>query len=188
MRIIGGKFRGKTLQAPKGRDTRPTADRTREALFNILAHGKAAVDLNGLAVLDLYCGTGALGLEAMSRGAARGVFIDRDPEALKLAKANAASMGLWRDCVMLGLDGGHLPPPARAVKAPLDLVFMDPPYGAGLVLPALLALGAKGWLKPEAVLVIEMGAEESLEPPRGYALLDERMYGAAKLYFLKRLP
>ena len=187
MRIVGGKFRGKTLQAPTGRDTRPTADRTREALFNILAHGKAAVDLDGIAVLDLYCGTGALGLEAMSRGAARGVFVDRDPAALKLARANAASMGLWRDCVMLGLDGGHLPPPARAVKAPLDLAFLDPPYGAGLVPPALLALGAKGWLKPEAVVVVEMGAEEELVIPRGYELLDDRTYGAARLYFLKRL-
>jgi len=188
MRIVGGRFRGKILQAPPGPETRPTSDRARESIFNILAHGKPAIALDGISVLDLFCGTGALGLEAMSRGAAHGLFADRDPEALRVARANAASMGLWRDCLHLRLDGGHLGPPPRAAKAPYGLVFMDPPYNSGLALPALLALGGKGWIQPGTILVIEVGAEEAFVPPRGYEQLDERVYGAAKVHFLKKLP
>lgn len=188
MRIVGGKFRGKTLQAPPGPDTRPTSDRARESIFNILAHGKAAIDLDGISVLDLFCGTGALGLEAMSRGAGHGLFADRDAEALRVARANAASMGLWRDSLHLRLDGAHLGPPPRAAKAPYDLVFMDPPYHSGMVLPALLALGGKGWIRPGTVLVVEVAADEAFAAPRGYEQLDERTYGAAKVHFLKKLP
>ncbi|MEK9672355.1 MAG: 16S rRNA (guanine(966)-N(2))-methyltransferase RsmD [Rhodospirillaceae bacterium] len=186
MRIVGGKYRGKKLRAPEGRDLRPTSDRARQAIFNILAHGKAAYDLDGIRVIDLFCGTGAMGLEAISRGAAGGVFIDRDPAALKLVKENAASMGVWRDCLVLGLDGTKLPPPPRAAHAPVDIAFIDPPYGEGLAEPALLALQGKGWLKPGGLAVVEVGAAEDLAVPPAYETSDERTYGAAKVYFLKR--
>jgi len=187
MRIVGGTYRGKKLRAPEGAELRPTSDRTREAVFNILAHGKAAIDLDGITVLDLFCGTGAMGLESMSRGAAKGIFIDISAGSLKLARENAAAMGVWRDCLMVSLDGAHLPPPPRAAKAPVDLAFLDPPYGSELVLPALLGLATRGWLKPGALVVVEVSAKEELTPPVGFALLDERTYGAAKVYFLKRL-
>ena len=187
MRIVAGRFRGKKLTAPEGGDLRPTSDRARESVFNILAHGKAAVDLDGITVADMFCGTGALGLEAMSRGAAFGVFADRNPVHLKIAKDNAAAMGLWRECLMLGLDCTHLAVPPRAAKTPAGLVFVDPPYGMGMADPALRGLLNKNWLTPDATVVVEVGAEESLAGTRGFEVLDERIYGAAKVYFLKRL-
>ena len=177
MRIVAGRFRGKKLAAPEGRDLRPTSDRARESVFNILAHGKAAIDLDGITVADMFCGTGALGLEAMSRGAAFGIFADRNPVHLKIAKDNAAAMGLWRECLMLGLDCTHL----------AGLVFLDPPYGMGMADPALRGLLNKNWLTPDATVVVEVGAEESLAGTRGFEVRDERTYGAAKVYFLKRL-
>lgn len=186
MRIVGGKFRGRKLTAPEGTDLRPTSDRARESIFNILAHGKAAVDLDGITVADMYCGTGALGLEAMSRGAAFGIFADRNPAHLKIAKDNAAGMGLWRECLMLGLDCSHLAVPPRAAKTPAGLVFLDPPYGHGLADPTLRGLLNKNWLTPDATVVVEIGAEETLVGTRGFDVLDERTYGAAKVYFLKR--
>ncbi len=190
MRIVGGKYRGKKLRAPVGPEVRPTADRVRESLFNILVHGRPAEalarGLSGTAVLDLFCGTGAMGLEAMSRGAARGVFVDHDAAALKCAKENAAAMGVWRDCLMLRLDGGRLPPPARATKAPLDMAFLDPPYGHGLAGPALLGLAGRGWLRPGGLAVVEVGAEEDLPVPSGFAVLDDRTIGPARLVFLLR--
>lgn len=186
MRIVGGKFRGKILKAPEGTDLRPTSDRARESIFNILAHGKAAIDLDGITVADFYCGTGALGLEAMSRGAAFGIFADRNPAHLKIARDNAAAMGLWRECLMLGLDCSNLAVPPRAVKQPASLVFMDPPYGHGLADPTLRGLLNKNWLAPGAIVVAEISAEENLRGTRGFTLLDERSYGAAKVYFLKK--
>jgi 16S rRNA (guanine966-N2)-methyltransferase len=187
MRIVGGKFRGKKLIAPEGTDLRPTSDRARESIFNILAHGKAAMDLNGITVLDMFCGTGALGLEAMSRGAAHGVFADRHPGHLKIARDNAAAMGFWRECLMLGLDCSRLVVPPRAAKTPAQLAFIDPPYGHGLADPALRGLLNNKWLAPDATVVIEVGADEELKGDRGFETLDERTYGAAKVYFLKRL-
>lgn len=187
MRIVGGKFRGKKLIAPEGQDLRPTSDRARESIFNILAHGKAAMDLDGITVADMFCGTGALGLEAMSRGAAHGVFADRNPAHLKIAKDNAAAMGFWRECLMLGLDCTHLVIPPRAAKTPAALAFLDPPYGQGMADPALRGLANNNWLTDDATVVVEVGADEDLKGTRGFETLDERTYGAAKVYFLKRL-
>lgn len=190
MRIVGGKFRGKKLAAPEERGgaatLRPTSDRARESIFNILVHGKAAVDFDGLTIADLYCGTGAMGLEAMSRGAAHGVFADRDPRHLKLARDNASAMGLWRECLMVGLDCSHLTVPPRAAKAPCGLVFLDPPYGHGLADPTLRGLLNNRWLTDDATVVVEIGAEENLLGARGFDVLDERTYGAAKVIFLRR--
>lgn len=190
MRIVGGRFRGKKLRAPEGPDTRPTSDRAREAVFNILAHGAAALNLDGVTVVDLFCGTGALGLEALSRGAGRCVFVDNNQATLRIARENAAACGVWRDCLQLALDAGHLPPPPRAAWGAdgerARLALLDPPYGAGLAGPALLGLAAKGWLADGAIVVVEVGADEELAVPRGFEQLDERRYGAAKVYFLKK--
>ena len=124
--------------------------------------------------------------QAMSRGAAFGVFADRNPAHLKIARDNAAAMGLWRECLMLGLDCSNLAVPPRAVKQPANLVFMDPPYGHGLADPTLRGLLNKNWLAPGAIVVVEISAEENLRGTRGFTLLDERSYGAAKVYFLKK--
>jgi 16S rRNA (guanine966-N2)-methyltransferase len=187
MRIVGGALKGRTLKAPGGNELRPTADRVRESLFNVLAHGAGAVDMEGVTVIDVFAGTGALGLEAMSRGAAHGVFIDDDPSALALVRKNAGALGLGRNVTMLRLDAARLPPPPRAAKTPAGLAFLDPPYDSGLVVPALLGLADKGWLAEDAVAVAEVAAQEELEPPKGFEVFDERPYGAARLVFLKKV-
>lgn len=188
MRIVGGKHRGRRIDAPEGRDLRPTSDRARESVFNILEHGAPAVALEGAMVVDLFCGTGALGLEALSRGGAKTVLVDIAEEHLRLARRNAGAIGEVKNIVTLRLDCSRLPPPARVVGAPVDLVFLDPPYGSGLATPALQGLAAKGWLKPGAVAVVEVGAKEPFQAPRGYRVLDERVYGAARVVFVKFEP
>lgn len=185
MRIVAGRHRGRTLKTVPGPAVRPTSDRTRESVFNILAHGIPGFAFDGVTVVDVFCGTGALGLEALSRGASRATFVDSDAAALKCAKENAARLGEWRNVLALRLDAAQIPPPPRAAEAPCALAFLDPPYGAGLLVPALQGLGARGWLAEGAVVVAEMGAKESFEPPRGFTLLQERAYGAAKVAFLR---
>jgi len=164
---------------------RPTSDRTRESVFNILAHGIPDFAFDGVSVVDLFCGTGALGLEALSRGAARATFVDADAAALKCAKENAARLGEWRNVLTLRLDATQIPPPPLAAHAPCALALLDPPYGQGLLVPALQGVAARGWLAENAVVVAEMGAKEPFEPPRGFQLLQERTYGAAKVVFLR---
>jgi 16S rRNA (guanine966-N2)-methyltransferase len=185
VRIVGGKHRGRNLKAPTGRDVRPTSDRTREAVFNILAHGIDGFDLEGASVVDLFCGTGALGLEALSRGACHATFIDSDRTSLALAKENAATVGEWRNVTQLKIDVRRLGPPPLAAKAPCNLAFLDAPYDQGLTLPALLAISNKGWLAKDSVVVVELAEKEALEPPRGLTLVSERVYGAARVVFLQ---
>ena len=192
MRIVGGSLKGRTLKAPprntqKGREPRPTADRVRESLFNVLAHGAGGIDLEGLTVIDVFAGTGALGLEAMSRGAGHGVFIDNDGAALALVRKNAGALGLDRKVTLLRLDAARLPPPPGAARTPAGLAFLDPPYDSGLVPPALLGLKDKGWLVEGAVAVAEVAAKEALELPKGFEVFDERPYGAARLVFLRKI-
>ncbi len=184
MRIVGGRFRGRALEAPSGRDLRPTADRVRESIFNVLAHGVDGFDFDGLTVLDVFAGTGALGLEAMSRGCVHGVFIDADPSAQALTRKNAGALGLGRAVTLLKLDATRLPPPPRIAKTPAGLVFLDPPYEKGLVAPALKGLVNKGWIKQGCVCVVEVAAKEEFDPPREFEILDERTYGAARVIFL----
>ena len=188
MRIVGGQHRGRTIKPPTGRDVRPTSDRTRESMFNILAHGIDDFDLSDISVLDLFCGTGALGLEAQSRGAGHATFIDSDAKSLALAKENAATIGEWRNVTLLKIDSRRLGPPPLAAKAPCQLAFLDDPYGQKLTGPALLALVNNGWLADGAVVVVEVADKEPLEPPRHLKLLDERVYGAAKVMFLRYQP
>ncbi len=182
MRIVAGRHRGRPLAAPRGRTTRPTGERTREALFNVLRHG-LDVDLDGLCVLDLFAGSGALGLEALSRGAARAVFVDHDGDALLAVRRNATVLGEMDNILTLRLDATRLPPPGDA-GAPCGLAFLDPPYGKGLAGPTLGGLAATGWLAPGATVAVEIGRDETLVPPAGFHLRDERAYGAARILFL----
>ncbi len=188
MRIVGGQHRGRTLKAPAGRDVRPTSDRARESVFNILAHGIDDFDLVGISVLDLFCGTGALGLEALSRDAAHATFIDNDAKSLALTKENAGTIGVWRAVTLLKIDARRLGPPPLAAKAPCQLTFLDAPYGQNLTGPALLTLANQGWIGVGSVVVVEVAATESLDPPRQFTLLDERSYGAARVLFFRYVP
>jgi 16S rRNA (guanine966-N2)-methyltransferase len=185
MRIVGGRHRGRRLFAPPGDTVRPTSDRAREALFNILTHGRFAAEgipFAGAAVLDAFAGTGALGLEALSRGAAEAVFFEQDPEALAVLRKNVASLGESPRAQIMAYDATR-PPRAGTGCA---VAFLDPPYRSGLAAPALEAIAAAGWLMPDALAIIEIAAREALPPPLGFTLLDQRVYGAARLLFLRR--
>lgn len=188
MRIVAGDYKGRRLLAPKGADTRPTSDRVRESLFNVLAHGLAEWpgELEGASVVDLFCGTGALGLEALSRGAARVTLIDNSGPALGVAKKNTAlGPEAFRQVLILKMDATKLAPPPLAAQAPCAVAFLDAPYGQGLTLPALLGLKNRGWLAPGGLAVAEVAADEELLPPPGFQIIDERAYGAARVVFLQ---
>ncbi|ODS00792.1 16S rRNA (guanine(966)-N(2))-methyltransferase RsmD [Methyloceanibacter methanicus] len=179
MRIVAGRFKGKALDAPKGLGTRPTSDRVREALFNVLTHGAPQVDFEGLRVLDLFAGSGALGLEAVSRGARYCLFIEEDAGARAAIRRNVEGLGLtgvtkiWRrDATRLG-PAGNLPP--------FDLVFCDPPYGQGLGARALQAAIKGGWLAPGAIAVLEEQAGEPPDWPELLREIDRRRYGGTEI-------
>lgn len=190
LRVVGGRLKGRALRVPgrgtaEGRALRPTADRVRESLFNVLAHGVEGLELAGATVIDVFAGSGALGFEALSRGAGHAVFIDDAPAALNCVRDNAARLGLARAVTILKLDARKLPPPPLAAKAPAALAFLDPPYGSGLAAAALAGLAAKGWLAPDAIAVAEVEAAEPLPAPKGFRAFDERIYGRARLVFLR---
>ena len=190
MRIVGGRFRGRTLTAPKGLDVRPTSDRAREGVFNILSHSIDWPGFDGITVVDVFSGTGAFALEAMSRGATHAVFIDNDNRSLNCAKGNAATCGEGRNISALKLDATNLAPPPRAAKAPAPLVFLDAPYNQNQTGAALLGLANKGWLAPGAIVVVEVAADEEFPSstgpaPRGYEMIDDRTYGAARIVFFR---
>lgn len=179
MRIVGGTHKGTRLAAPSSQGVRPTSDRTREALFNILAHGIDGFELEGARVLDLFAGTGALGLEALSRGAAFALFIDNGAEARGLIRRNIETLGLtgctrvWRrDATKLGPADAH---------EPFDLVFADPPYGRGLGEKALSAVLSGGWLTEGAVAVLEESSDSETSEVDGLTVHDVRTYGDTKL-------
>lgn len=182
MRIVAGRHRGRRLVAPEGATTRPTAERMRQALFDMLWHapwaGRAAVE--DQAVLDAFAGTGALGLEALSRGAASASFIEQDRTALAALRANIAACREDAASQVLAVDATR-PPRART---PCSLVFLDPPYAKDLVPRALAALGAAGWIAPGALICAETGREEDPALP-GFALLAERTHGAARILVLR---
>ncbi len=173
MRIISGRWRGRTLLSPAGAATRPTADRVRQALFDMIAHAPWG-GVPGKTVLDAFAGTGALGLEALSRGAAHAWFIEQDRAALAALRANISSVAAGNATVLAG-DATR---PPRA-PAPCDLVFLDPPYGRDLGPRAVAALDEAGWIAADAVIVLELGRDEAL-PELGQMLAD-RAYGAARI-------
>jgi len=190
VRIVGGRHRGRRLVAPEGLGVRPTADRTREAIFNVLGQGR--IDWRGLApdpvrplvgirVLDAFAGTGALGLEALSRGAAQVFFMENQPAALTACRANIRALGEEAHATLLTCDALRPPPAPRACA----LLLMDPPYNQGLAEPALGALVSAGWLAPNAIAVVELMAKEPFAPPAGFTAFDERRYGKARVVFLR---
>lgn len=175
MRIVAGTWRGRTLVAPPGSRTRPTADRVRQALFDMLLHapwgGRDTVE--GAHVLDVFAGTGALGLEALSRGAAHTTFIEQDRAAFAALRANIAALRADRLCTVLPADALAVPSGQKC-----DLIFLDPPYGHDLVRRALLRLRDAGWIASTALIVAETGRDES---PPAAPLLAERIHGAARI-------
>ncbi|MFZ5778652.1 MAG: 16S rRNA (guanine(966)-N(2))-methyltransferase RsmD [Pseudomonadota bacterium] len=185
LRIVAGRHRGRTIAAPDGQTTRPTSSRARESLFNILAHAGWREDgtspLAGARVLDVFAGSGALGLEALSRGASHATFFDNDAAAVRLIGDNLRKLGETAAAKVVRADAIR-PPPARE---PCDLAFLDPPYRSDLAAPALAALAAAGWLAPGAIVTVELAHNEDLVPPPDFTVLDERRYGAAKIVFLR---
>ena len=189
MRIVAGKHRGRRIAAPEGHGVRPTSDRAREALFNILEHGRFTADgtspLIDVRALDVFAGSGALGLEALSRGAAHVTFIENSATARSALRANAKTLG---ETVRVTVVQADATKPPAAAGPPCQLVLMDPPYRSGLAAPALAALAERGWLAAGAICVAEISAAETMEAPPGFAPLDERRYGKAKLVFLRYGP
>lgn len=183
MRIIGGALRGKHLNTPEDDAIRPTAERTREALFNVLMHSFAndGFSLHGAQVLDACAGTGALGLEALSRGAAFASFLEKEPRHCALITANLKACRLQSQSQVVQADVTR---PPLATK-PCDLLLTDPPYADGLLGPALEALAKQGWLKAGALCVVEAPAKGGFTPPDGFPILKEKRYGKAQLTFLK---
>ncbi|MEH6402241.1 MAG: 16S rRNA (guanine(966)-N(2))-methyltransferase RsmD [Sneathiella sp.] len=185
MRIVSGEFRGKLLAIPEDKRIRPTADRIREALFNILAHGTDYLTDNGplprgARVLDMFAGTGALGVEALSRGAEHVTFMDNNPESLKLIRQNVAAINAQHKSNIYSRNGTNLGRNGSAV----DLILMDPPYSQDLAVPCLEGLLAGGWCYEKTVIVLELATKDKFEAPEGFEVMDERKYGSTKLYFL----
>lgn len=181
MRVVGGRHKGRRLTAPEGLAVRPTSDRTREALFNILASGRLGLGLEGARVLDAFAGTGALGLEALSRGAREVVFMESLAAARAALERNIEALDEADRAEVLGAD--VLRPPIAGSAA--AIVLMDPPYGQGLAAPAIDALRATGWIGGGSLVVVELLAGETFEPPAGISIIDERKYGKARLVFLR---
>jgi 16S rRNA (guanine966-N2)-methyltransferase len=182
MRIIAGRFKGTALATPRSDATRPTSDRLRETIFNILAHG-IGLDLDGVRVLDLFAGTGALGFEAISRGARHATFVDEAVEPRGLIRRNMETMGLNGVAKILRRDATKLGP-AGTIE-PFDLIFADPPYDKGLGELALASAKAGGWLAPGAICVLEERANAVIALPDGFEILDQRSAGDSQVLFLK---
>jgi 16S rRNA (guanine966-N2)-methyltransferase len=182
MRVVGGRLRGRTIASPASRDIRPTADRLRESLFNILMHAYGD-PLSGARVLDLFAGTGALGIEAVSRGAAFTLFVDNGAEARALLRQNVEALGLGGVTKVYRRDATDLGP-AHPVE-PFSLVFLDPPYGKGLGEQALASLRDGGWLTPRALLVVEEATSAQVVAPAGYEELERRAYDDTEFVILR---
>jgi 16S rRNA (guanine966-N2)-methyltransferase len=188
LRIVSGEFRGKVLKAPAGQATRPTSDRARQAIFNILEHAPWSAGVRDRRVIDLFAGSGALGLEALSRGAAFCLFVETNEAARGAIRENVEAMHLFgqtrvhrRDATDLGVRPG-------ADGPAFDMAFLDPPYAKGLGEAALARLAAGGWLAPGATVVFERGADEAAFEVAGFEPLDVRKYGAATVHFLRFSP
>ncbi|MDB5430388.1 MAG: rsmD [Caulobacter sp.] len=189
MRIVAGDFRGRVLRAPPGAGTRPTSDRARQAVFNILEHAPwspgGVGGLRGLRVIDLFAGSGALGLEALSRGAAFCLFVETEAEARGVIRENVDAFGLFGRSRIHRRDATDLGDKPAGDGAPFDLAFLDPPYAHGLGEKALAGLLKGGWLTADAVVMLEKGTGEADPQVPGYEALDARDYGAARVHFLK---
>lgn len=185
MRVTAGTFRGRNLAAPRDLRVRPTSDRARQAIFNILQHSDFGMDfsLEKIAVADLFAGTGALGIEALSRGARFCLFVDDDADSRALQRENVETLGLTGVTKIWRRDATDLGPLGAGAGGPFSLVFLDPPYHKNLIPPALKSLKDGGWLAENALLVAETSAKEVIETP-GFNILDERDYGETRVRIL----
>src|SRR5712672_4553880 len=183
MRVVGGRLKGRNLASPSSRDIRPTADRLRESVFNILIH---AYDdpIQEARVLDLFAGTGALGIEAISRGAAFALLVDNGAEARALMRNNVEALGLGGVTKVFRRDATSLGP-AHPVE-PFSLVFLDPPYGKDLAAPALASARDGGWLAPDTMVVVEDAKAAAFTAPEGFEELERRAYDDTEFVFLRR--
>ncbi len=202
MRIVSGNLKGRVIAAPKGRGTRPTSDRARETLFNVLAHAAYAPALDGARVIDLFAGSGALGFEALSRGAAYCLFVETEAGARGAIRSNTLSLQQDEASQLYRRSAVDLGARSAGVGAPFTFAFLDPPYGKGLVEPCLRSLISGNWLAEEALIVLETGVQEGAEAVRDgaeggrnvfetvtkdarFELVGERVIGAAKFWFLR---
>ncbi len=186
MRVVGGSLRGRPLAAPEHAGLRPTSDRVRESVFNILAHGVDGLEIDGCRVIDLFAGTGALGIEALSRGARYCLLVEDGPDARALIRRNIESMGLTGVTKIWRRDATDLGPAGN--MTPFGLALLDPPYGKGLGEKALESLAANGWLERGAICVLEERAGTSIAVPPGYITLDRRSWGDTEATFLQFAP
>jgi len=182
MRVVGGRLKGRNLASPTSREIRPTADRLRESVFNILVHAYGN-PIEAARVLDLFAGTGALGIEAVSRGAAFALFVDNGAEARALLRNNVEALGLGGVTKIFRRDATNLGP-AHPVE-PFSLVFLDPPYGKGLAEKALVSLRDGGWLTPGAIVVVEEAKAAAFKPLEGFEELERRAYDDTEFVFLR---
>lgn len=184
MRIVGGKFKGHNIAPPHGSATRPTSDRVRESVFNILAHGIEGLNIDGARVLDLFAGTGAMGLEAVSRGARFCQFVDDSAEARGLIRKNADALGVIGLAKIWRRDAANLGP--CAPQPGFDLVFADPPYGKGLGEKSLASLVSGQWLNSGAIVILEESKKAEIPAVAGLTLIDARDYGETKIRFYRQ--
>jgi len=180
MRVVGGSLRGRRLATPKSDAIRPTTDRARESLFNILEHGYPG-SLDGARVLDLFSGTGALGIEAISRGAAYCLFVEQDAASRALIRENVEALGLQGCTRIFRRDATNMGP--LGTLQPFQLVFADPPYGKGLAEKAFASLLEGGWLAKDALVVVEEARATPFQPPEGLTLHERRDYASSTLAF-----
>ena len=181
MRIIAGKHRGRRLETPSDSDIRPTTDKMRERVFSMLQHGRYP-DLYGAQVLDVFAGTGALGLEALSRGATHVTFVEKSPKSIAVLNKNIATLKAKSETSIIKQRASSVPPASEAC----EVIFMDPPYGKDLLTPAITRLLEGNWLTDGGVIIAELSTDDVLEIPEGLALIDERTQGIQRVVFLGR--
>jgi 16S rRNA (guanine966-N2)-methyltransferase len=182
VRITGGQFRGRALAEPPDNRVRPTSDKVRQAIFNILTHNAFGFELDGAKVVDVFAGTGALGLEALSRGAGFALFVDDSAESRALIRTNVEALNLTGVTKIWRRDAADMGPLGAGAGGPFNLAFLDAPYRKGLTERALASLAAGNWLAPGALAIAEAAADENIATPDGFTLLDQRAYGETALY------
>jgi len=187
VRITAGRFGGRALAAPKDRSVRPTSDKVRQAVFNILAHNDFGIALEGARVIDLFAGTGAMGIEAISRGARFCLFVDESAESRALLRTNVEALQLTGIAKIWRRDATGLGPMSPGAGGPFNFAFLDPPYRKNLIAPALSSLIAGNWLAAKALAVIECAEDESVPEAADFTKIDERLYGDTRVVFLMTL-
>ncbi len=185
MRIVSGRLRGRNIATPSGRNTRPTSDQTRESIFNILAHAEWAPPMDGAIVTDIFAGSGALGLEAISRGAEFCLFVETEPKARGSIRENIEKMGLFGNCRLHRHDATKLKIAPGNLRGAFTHIFMDPPYNKGLWRPVLRKLDEHNLIADNGIIILEVSVDAEIEI-RGYEVLADKSWGAARVLFLKK--